>query len=109
MLGALILGSLSCRHSSLPGWAPLPPGEAARTGPYQDICPRWSHDGKWIAFLRSTPNRMLQLCVASADLKTVRKLLPPEVASPDRPFRSGRATYVTPETITWSPDDRFIA
>lgn len=78
-------------------------------GPYQDIGPRWSPDGRRIAFLRRTPDRRQQLCLTDARLRRVQPLLEPELVSPDRLTCSSYRRYVSPDTIAWSPDGRYIA
>jgi Tol biopolymer transport system component len=105
----VVLFCLSCRHAPLPGQSDLPPGVVRVQGFFEDIGPRWSHDGRRIAFLRRTTDRHLQLCVTSRDLSRVVPLDQPELVSPDRPYRTGRAGYRAPERLAWSPDDRFIA
>jgi Tol biopolymer transport system component len=75
---------------------------------FEHVGPRWSHDGKRIAFLRHTTDRKYQLCVASADLRQVTPLLEPELISPDRPLRTSRVGQSAPECLAWSPDDRSI-
>jgi hypothetical protein len=99
--------SAGCRRT-LPGTAELPPGITKAEGLFQDIAPRWSHDGKQIAFLRRTTDRRYQLFVASPDLSNPRPLLEPELINPDRPFRSGLSGTHAPERLEWSPDDRQI-
>jgi len=93
----------------LPGRTDLPPGVVRVPGVFVDVCPRWSRDGKRIAFLRRTTDRRHQLCLASADLSRVELLRVPETVSPDRPFTTGRAGLRTPEGLAWSPGDRKIA
>ncbi|MCS6775738.1 MAG: hypothetical protein RMJ43_02105 [Chloroherpetonaceae bacterium] len=78
-------------------------------GPYQDIGPRWSPDGRRIAFLRRTPDRRQQLCLADARLRRIQPLLEPELVSPDRLTAPSYQRYVSPDTIAWSPDGRYIA
>jgi len=106
LLACIVLSG--CHRGRLPGTTQVPPGVVYRPGVFQDICPRWSHDGKQIAFLRSTTDRKLQLMVATADLSSSRPLGRPAVVSPDRPYATGLTSYSTPHTIAWSPDDRFI-
>lgn len=103
----LCLG-LSCRKAPLAGEAELPPHVVRTPGVFQDVAPRWSHDGKQIAFLRRTTDRHFQLCVANADLSRITPLLEPEIINPDRPYRPSRAGWRAPEGPVWSPDDRKI-
>ncbi len=109
----LILASLTllagCRHPKPPGALDVPPGLPAPPGVYTDINPRWSHDGKRIAFLRATPDRRLQLALADAGLSHPRALLEAELVCPDRPYSPGLRRYASPDTLAWSPDDRRIA
>lgn len=108
-LCAVLLGlCLSCRHTGRPGQEDLPPGIVHIPGVFVDVGPRWSHDGSRIAFLRYTTDRRMQLCLASGDLTRVEPLLEPELVSPDRVYRTGRAGYCAPQGLTWSPLDRFI-
>lgn len=102
-------GSLGCRKATLPGLDDLPPGIATQKGAYRDIGPRWSHDGTQIAFLRSTPDRSLQLYVSEDDLSRPLALLEPELVTPDRSYSPQWARYSSPDTLAWSPDDRQIA
>lgn len=99
---------LSCSRTSRPGQDDLPPGVAHIPGIFVDVGPRWSHDGQQIAFLRYTADRRTQLCLASGDLTHVEPLLEPELVSPDRVYRTGRAGYCAPQGLTWSPRDRVI-
>jgi dipeptidyl aminopeptidase/acylaminoacyl peptidase len=92
----------------VPGSEEVPPGVVKLPGVFEDVGPRWSHDGKRIAFFRHTTDRKYQLCIASADLRRVTPLLEPELIGPDRTFRTSRAGYRAPECLSWSPDDRFI-
>jgi Tol biopolymer transport system component len=101
---ALFLVMVGC-GKPLPGADPVPPGTERIPGVFEDVGPRWSHDGSRIAFLRRTTDRKYQLCIASAGLRTVTPLLKPELLSPDRPFRTSRAGYTSPDQIAWSPDD----
>src|SRR2546421_8972445 len=64
----LLLLLTGCRHSQLPGVDPLPPGIVRQPGVFTDIAPRWSHNGRMIAFLRQYTDRSLQLCVGDAAL-----------------------------------------
>lgn len=76
---------------------------------FRDIAPRWSHDGRYIAFLRALTNGQYQLCVVDARLHHVVPLLRPEIINPDRPFNASRESYSSPDGLAWSPDDRRLA
>lgn len=108
-LPVVLLLTLSCRRGPLPGAADLPPGVARVPGVFLDVGPRWSPDGKRIAFLRWTTDRRHQLFVASADLSRVTPLREPMLVSPDRAYPTERAGHRTPEGLAWSPDGRKIA
>ena len=98
-----------CRHHKPPGSEPVPAGVRDALGVYVDINPRWSHNGKRIAFLRSTPNRKLQLFVVDANLKRPFAQLEPELVCPDRPYSPSLRRYSSPDTLAWSPEDRSLA
>lgn len=98
-----------CTAPLKPGVADLPPIPRAVPGVYTDINPRWSHDGARVAFLRSTPDRRLQLFVTDADLNRASALLESELVTPDRPYDSQLCRYSSPNTIAWSPNDHRIA
>lgn len=104
---ALIPGG--CVPAPKPGSTELPPGVERLPGVYQDINPRWSHDGKRIAFLRATTDRHLQLHLVDARLSRPIALLEDEPVSPDRGYHSQWQRYCSPDTLAWSPDDRQIA
>jgi len=99
---------LAACGKQVPGTSDVPPGVALKPGVFEDVAPRWSHDGRRIAFLRHTTDRKYQLCIASADLHRVTPLLEPQYVSPDRPFRTSRIGYRSPDGLAWSPDDRVI-
>lgn len=105
-----MLGALSgCRTVAPPGVADTPPLPRYEPGTYCDINPRWSHDGKRIAYLRSTPDRRFQLFVADAGLDRPLAVLEAELVSPDRRYGSSLKRYCSQDTIAWSPDDSHIA
>ncbi len=106
---ALLLLLSGCTRSPDPGAQEVPPGLHAPPGVFADINPRWSHDGREIAFLRATPDRYLQLYVADAALTRPLPQLEAELVSPDRPYNPSLRRYVSPDTLAWSPDDRQIA
>ncbi len=87
----------------------MPPGLKAPPGVYVDVNPRWSHDGRQIAFLRATPDRNLQLYVTGGALARPLALLEAELLCPDRPYSSSLQSYASPDTLAWSPDDAQIA
>ena len=109
LLTTLPLMTAGCAHAPMPGDAEVPPIPHFRPGLYVDVNPRWSHDGRRIAFLRATPDRNLQLYVADAALYRPLALLEGEVVDPDRPYHAGQARYASPDTLAWSPDDLRIA
>lgn len=78
-------------------------------GVFRDINPKWSHDGSRIAFLRSTPNRKLQLYIVDRELERPLALLESELVSPDRPYASALERYCSPDSLAWSSDDRLLA
>jgi dipeptidyl aminopeptidase/acylaminoacyl peptidase len=98
-----------CGFAAKPGVADVPPLAPTPPGVYSDINPRWSSDGERIAFLRSTPDRRLQLFVSDGDLDQATALLEPEIVSPDRPYDPGLCRYSSPDSIAWSPDGIHIA
>jgi Tol biopolymer transport system component len=100
--------SLSCRRNPFNLNADLPPGIVHEPGVFVDIGPRWSHDGRRIAFFRQTTDRKMQLCVASRDLTRIVPLLQPEVVSPDKPLYTRRDGLKAPYCLAWSPNDRAI-
>ena len=100
-----------CGRRRVPGEANVPalPASYAAAPPFLDCNPKWSHDGKRIAFLRATPDRKLQLFIVDGALKKARAQIQPEIVNPDRPYAPELRRYVSPDTISWSPDDRLIA
>lgn len=114
-IGSLLLllcalsGTSGCVRGKKPGQADVPPDVKAQPGVYADINPRWSHDGRRIAFLRATTDRKKQLFVCDAQLGKPRALFQAELLCPDRPYSSELKRYSSPDTIAWSPDDRRLA
>ena len=102
----LVAGCGSHRRNVLPKVPPLP---APVPGIYADVTPRYSHDGKRIAFLRATPDRQMQLYVVDEDLERPLALMEPQLLSIDRPYHATLAGYSSPESLAWSPNDREIA
>ena len=107
--GAALLGMAGCSVAPKPGVADVPPLPRFEYGVYTDVNPRWSHDGTRIAFLRSTPDRRLQLFVTDPDMERATALLEAEIVRPDRPYDPQSRRYSSPDTLAWSPDDRKIA
>src|SRR5690242_7014252 len=102
---AFLCTLLSCRSSRQPGWEDLPPGIPRNSTSFVDLCPRWSHDGKRIAFLRRLADRSQQLFLTTPDLKTIQPIGSAELVTPDRELVAGRDSTRTPDQIAWSPDD----
>lgn len=98
-----------CTKLSKPGVADTPPLPKFSPGIFTDVNPRWSHDGRRIAFLRRTPDRRMQLFISDDELDRPLAVLESELVSPDRAYGSSRQRYNSPDTIAWSPDDRRIA
>lgn len=101
-----LVGCGKKQDPSLPNVPTLP---RFRPGIYADIDPRWSHDGSRIAFIRATPDRKLQLHIVDMELDRPLALLEAELVSPDRPYSPQLRNYCSPDTLSWSPDDRKIA
>ncbi|HZT41666.1 MAG TPA: hypothetical protein VFA07_05735 [Chthonomonadaceae bacterium] len=106
---ALALLLAGCARPPLPGTDEVPAGLPTHSGIYADVGPRWSHDGRHIAFLRVRPDRTLQLFLADAGLSRPLALLEPDLVEPDRGYSPGRERYTSPDTLAWSPHDRQIA
>ncbi len=104
----LILTS-GCAKRTPAGSQDIPYDRIVNTGNYVDINPRYSHDGKRIAFLRETPDRKIQLHLSDAQLNRPVPLMAAELLCPDRPYSPDRARYNSPDTLSWSPNDRQIA
>jgi Tol biopolymer transport system component len=98
-----------CGKKKTPVYPDVPPLSKSASNIYRDINPRWSHDGSRIAFLRSTPDRKLRLYVSDRELERPLPMLPAELVTPDRPYASSLNRYCSPDSIAWSPDDRWIA
>ena len=107
----VILSLAGCGKRAVPGMAavPLLPASVAGSPLFVDCNPKWSSDGTRIAFLRATPDRKLQLFVIDSELKKATALIQPEIVNPDRPYAPALNRYVSPDTLAWSPDDRWIA
>jgi hypothetical protein len=88
-----------------------PVGETPRAlgTTFRDMGPRWSHDGRRIAFLRVFDSGHVQVCVAPPTLDRVCALTMPEIVNPDAPPYTGRATAFSPDGVAWSADDTRIA
>src|SRR5687768_16709796 len=76
---------------------------------FRDASPRWSPDGKRIAFLRIFGDRLTQLWVTEFDLRNPRAVTPIDSVRWARPPITGRAAPVAPDAPSWSPDSRRIA
>ncbi len=99
-----------CAKPAVPGMALVPALPAARyQSAFVDCNPKWSSDGTRIAFLRATTDRKLQLFLADGGLKKATALIEPEIVSPDRLYAPALKSYDSPDTLAWSPDDRWIA
>jgi len=110
LLGLLTAVTAGCaKHRRAAPTADVPILPAYHKGTYRDINPRWSHDGARIAFMRSTPDRKLQLYLSDPELERPLALMPAELVSPDRPYSADLKRYSSPDTIAWSPDDRYLA
>lgn len=108
LLISFLLGA-GCRRPLPAGTADQPPQSPSPPGLYADVNPRWSHDGRQIAFLRATPDHRMQLYLADAGLERPLALLESELLCPDRPYRSSQEAYSSADTLAWSPDDRSLA
>ena len=108
-----LLPLTGCSHPLRPGQSDVPLGLKARPGVFSDINPRWSHDGRRIAFLRATPDRKMQLHVIdyalTQSLGRPQAQLASELLCPDRPYSPALQRYNSPDTLVWSPHDRSIA
>jgi Tol biopolymer transport system component len=106
---AVLVFLAGCGRRRVPRTADVPSLPSYTPGIYADINPKWSHDGSRIAFLRSTPDRKLQLFVVDTELERPLALLESELVSPDRPYAPELMRYCSADTLSWSPDDRLIA
>jgi Tol biopolymer transport system component len=109
LLVGIALIVLGCAPHHPPGTEDLPPGVAGVAATFTDINPRWSHDGRRIAFIRAGDDRRLQLFITAPDLDRPLALLEEELVSPDRPYSPELNRYCGPDTLAWSPNDRKIA
>lgn len=66
--------------------------------PYVDMSPAWSPDGKWIAFLRRSPELTLELLMLPAFGGAERKLAD-----------LGERLYMDALQLSWSPDGKWLA
>lgn len=108
VLFACLLGA-GCKKPPPAGTADQPPQPPNPVGLYTDVNPRWSHNGRQIAFLRATPDHRMQLHLVDAKLERPLALLESELLCPDRPYRSSLETYSSTDSLAWSPDGRLIA
>ncbi len=104
-----MLGEIGCRRPVVPGSADIPAYSETLTRQFRDLSPRWSHDGKHIAFLRETADHRHQLFLADAQLKSVKSLLPPEAVSPDRDLGSSLDRLNSPQGLAFTAQDNAIA
>jgi Tol biopolymer transport system component len=104
-----LFAAAGCGSPPKLGVSDLPPLPAYRAGIYTDVNPRWSHDGRRVAFLRSTPDRRLQLFVTDPDMERATAVLEAELVRPDRQYDSQLCRFSSPDTLAWSADDRQIA
>lgn len=105
----ICLTVVGCTKPPPAGTADQPPQPPNPSGPSTDVNPRWTHNGRQIAFFRATPDHRMQLYLVDADLERPLALLESELLCPDRPYRSTQETYSSTDTLAWSPDDRLIA
>jgi|GEM_PF-3217033 len=109
ILYSVYISLLGCRKKTPEGVADVPPDTPTTRNYARDVSPRWSHDGRRIAFLRSTEDRRMQLFVANTDLTEISPLLEPELLSPDRDLGSERDRFTAPNALAWSPDNHSLA
>lgn len=101
----LVLASMQCRRPTSPGRR----GEAWPNDDQRvvDFGPRYSHDGRKIAFLRRV-SRRIQLWVADANLRKYEVVAEAGEANPDVDLRTGVGGWTCDEAPRWAPDDRTI-
>ncbi len=89
---------------------PEAPAEPVRrlSATFRDVGPRWSHDGRRVAFLRLYDSGHIALCVAPADLSRICMLTKPEMVNPDQAPSTGRHGFAAPDAPAWTPDDRGL-
>ena len=66
--------------------------------PHIDFSPAWSPDGKWLAFLRRTP-----------EWKTTILIIPASGGGERRVAELGMAHYMDATQLSWSPDGKWLA
>lgn len=98
----LVSATLGCRRDSRAG-----PQKPARFR--ADCCPRWSPDGKHIAFLRVYEGGLFDICLTDAHLREVRTLAGTRKALHALWPRSRRSAFLGPQDIAWHPDGSRIA
>ena len=98
-----------CRATQKPGSAEIPPLPPLNPEIYSDVNPRFSPDGKRIAFLRETPDRRLQLHLIDSELERPQAVLESERLGLDRPYCPTSARYCSPDSLVWSPNNRLVA
>ncbi len=77
--------------------------------PYEDIAPRWSHNGKFICFIRQYENGFMRLYLTDASLSKATPLTPPFELDRNREFRPDYAQWMAREGPAWSANDQSIA
>lgn len=103
----LVLCGCGCRRN-LPGTHDLPPGVHKIAGVFHDLDPRFSPDGRRIAFYRETADRRLQLMLTDPTLHRPVAMLKPELLEPDKGFYTDRCSWRAPESLAWSPNSRYL-
>lgn len=74
-----------------------------------DCCPRWSPDGKHIAFLRVYEGGLFDICLTDAHLREVRTIAAHRQALHALWPRSRRSAFFGLQDIAWHPDGSRIA
>ncbi len=76
---------------------------------FRDLNPRFSPDGRQIAWVRLYPDRTQAVFTADADLSHPRQRTEAEQVCPDRPYASGRDSLFARDTLAWSPEGGSLA
>ena len=98
-----------CRATQKPGSAEIPPLPPLNPEIYSDVNPRFSPDGKRIAFLRETPDRRLQLHLIDSELERPQAVLESERLGLDRPYCPTSARYCSPDSLVWSRSEEHTS
>jgi len=77
--------------------------------PYEDVAPRWSHNGKYICFIRQYENGYMRLYLTNAALSKATPLTSPFELNRNRVFRPDYAQWMAREGPAWSVNDKSIA